>query len=507
MPPGGVGPHLLLAVAEEGPDALVPPDRVAHQIPVPHRVVGGPGDELEALLALAQRADQAFRGAAGELLVREKLGVADRERGLGGQTDQDGLVLIGEEPRGTVVDVEQALDAVVDEHRDRHLGLDAEAADALLVTIAGLGSAARVGGAQRAALQQHATAQTLPRPDAGVGERVVLGGGPVAEADRVAARHAQTDHRAVAAAELAGRLGHAAEHRLQIQRAADRAGELGQHLRLAPPPLLVREEARVLEGERGLVREGFRHLHRARVERAAGRVAQREHADQAVLGEQRHREDRAVRRLLEMPAELGARLHARVREHVARGDGAPLPHGQPDRARARLACRPPRGGGVVAAGDREGLQAPGVAVEPVHDRGPAAQQRAQALRDARGHHVGLETLGEQAADAGQGARLLDPRALALEQPGVVLLEAAETGQERVDIRRARTVQRPARSHGVAGKARSRPPPKSPTTLVFAGARLRKVSADGGKSAPAAQGPARCYHGRRRPAAHPFGRPP
>src|SRR6185503_20776417 len=63
VPPGDVGAHLVLAVAEESLDPLVPPHRVAHEVPVPHRVVGGAGHELEALLALAQRAHQPLRGA------------------------------------------------------------------------------------------------------------------------------------------------------------------------------------------------------------------------------------------------------------------------------------------------------------------------------------------------------------------------------------------------------------------------------------------------------------
>ena len=96
VPPGDVRADLLLGVAEEGLDALVPPEPVAHQVPVPHRVVGGARDELEALLTLAEGAHQPLRGAARDLLVREELGVADGERGLGGQARQDGLLLIGE---------------------------------------------------------------------------------------------------------------------------------------------------------------------------------------------------------------------------------------------------------------------------------------------------------------------------------------------------------------------------------------------------------------------------
>ena len=316
-----------------------------------------------------------------------------------------------------------------------------------MVAVAHSGLPEIVAGAHRPALQQHATAQPLAGPDAGLGERVVPRRGPVAEAHRVGAGHAQADHRPVAAAELASRLRHPAEHRLEVERAPDGAGEIGEHLRLPTTALLVREEARALESERGLVGEGLRHLHRARVEDAAGGVAQGEHPDQAVLGEQGHREDGAVRRLLQVPAELGARLHARIGQHVLGGDGAPLPDREADRARARLPRRPPVGGGVAGARDRERLQPAGMAVEPVDDRRAPADQRAEALRDARAHHGGLEPLGEEAADAGEGARLLEAGALTLQQAGVVLLEPAEPGASESDVGRAPAVQRAARSHG------------------------------------------------------------
>ena len=136
VPPRDVGADLLWRVAEDRGDPLVPPQRVAHQVPVPHRVVGGARHELEALLALPEGPDQPFGGAARQLLVREQLGVANREGGLGGQPDEDRLVLVGERAGGAVVHVEQALDAVLDEHRHRHLGTNAEPADALEVAAA-----------------------------------------------------------------------------------------------------------------------------------------------------------------------------------------------------------------------------------------------------------------------------------------------------------------------------------------------------------------------------------
>ena len=431
VPPGDVRPDLLLGVAEEGLDALVPPEPVADQVPVPHRVVGSARDELEALLALAEGAHEPLGGAARDLLVREELGVADGERGLGGQARQDGLVPVGEGPGRAVVDVEQALDAILDEHRDRHLGVDAEALDVLLVAVADPGIAEVVAGAHRAALGEDEAAEAPAGLDAGVGQRVVPRGGPVAQAHRVGAGHAQADHRPVAAAELLGRLGHPPEHGLQVEGASDGAGQLGEDLRLPPPVLLVREEARVLEGQRRLVGERLRHLHRARVEDAAGGVSHREHADEAILGQQGDREDRAIGRLLQVTAEIRAGLDARVREHVRRGDGPPLADGEPDRARARLAHLTPAARRIGRAGHRQRVEALRVRVEPIDHRGAAREEGAQALRDAQAHDVRLEALGEQPADAGERPRLLEARALPLQEARVLPLEAVQSRAERV----------------------------------------------------------------------------
>ena len=352
-------------------------------------------------------------------------------------------------PGRAVVDVEQALDAIVDEHRDRHLGVDAEALDALLVALADPGIAEVVARAHRAALREDEAAQAPAGLDAGVGQLVVPVGGPVAEAHALRAGHAQADHRSVAAAELLGRLGHASEHRLEVEGAADGAGQLGEDLRLPAPVLLLGEEARVLQGERGLVGERLRHLHRARVEDAAGGVAHREHADEAILGQQGDREDRAVGRLLQVAAEIRAGLDARVREHVRGGDGPPLADREPDRAGAWLAHLAPAARRIGRAGHRQRVEALRVRVEAIDHRGAAREERAQALRDAEAHHVGLEALGEQPADAGERPRLLEARTLPLQEARVVLLEAPQSRAQRAVLVSVRGVVRSQRSHRVS----------------------------------------------------------
>ena len=58
----GFKPRLEFAglVAKESEERLVPPERVRGDVPVPNRVIGGVGDELEALLTFAQRRLGAF---------------------------------------------------------------------------------------------------------------------------------------------------------------------------------------------------------------------------------------------------------------------------------------------------------------------------------------------------------------------------------------------------------------------------------------------------------------
>ena len=431
VPPRDVRADLLRGVAEQGAHALVPPQRIAHEIPVPHRVVGGARDELEALLALPQRPDQPLGGAAGDLLGLEDLGVADRDGGLRGQPHQDRLVLVGERAGRAVVDVEQALDAVVDQDRYHHLGDDPERGHLPLVVAADPRVAEVVVRPYRPALPEREAAEPLAGLDTDAGQVGVPRGRPVAQQHRVGVGDPQADHRAVAAAELLRGLGDPAQHGGELGRSSDRAGQVGEHLRLAPPPLLLREEPGVLEGDRGLVRQRFGELHRARVEDGAGRGAYREHADEPVLREQRHREDGPVGLLIHVRAQGRGNIHPRVREDVRARDGAALAHGEADRARTGLAHRTPARGrrrGPVRHRHRE--QVRGVVVEPVDDRGATAQQGAEALGDAPADHVGVEPLGQQPADAGEGPGLLQARALLLEQARVLLLEPAQAGMER-----------------------------------------------------------------------------
>jgi hypothetical protein len=61
--------------------------------------------------------------------------------------------------------------------------------------------------------------------------------GPEAEDHGVGARLAQRDPDHVAAAELAGALGHALQHGVEVQRGVDLAGEAAEHVGLVPAPL------------------------------------------------------------------------------------------------------------------------------------------------------------------------------------------------------------------------------------------------------------------------------
>jgi hypothetical protein len=339
--------------------------------------------------------------------------------------------VVGEHTGRAVIHVEEPLDAVVDEDRHRHLGLDAQPPDPFHVAGAETRIAQVVARAQGPALLEHLAAEPLAGLDPRRDELVVPRGRPVAEQHRIGLGHAQADHRAVAAAELLRGLGDPAEYGGELGRGPDRAGQVGQHLRFTPAPLLLREEPGVLEGDRGLVGEGLGQLHRARVEDGAGRAAHREHADEPVLGEQGDRQDGPIGPLHHVRVQGRRDVDSRVGQDVRAGDGAPFAHREADRARSDLPHPTP------ACGRRRGPvrhrhceQIRGVVVEPVDDRRAAANQGAEALGDAPADHVWVESLGQQPADAGQGARLLQACPLLLEKSRVLLLERAQADVER-----------------------------------------------------------------------------
>jgi hypothetical protein len=84
-------------------------------------------------------------------------------------------------------------------------------------------------------------------------------------------------------------------------------------------------------------------------------------------------------------------------------------------------------------------------VEPVDDGGSAPRERAEGFGDAKADHVGIEPLGEQPADRGERLRLLKPRPLVFEEPGVLPLERLQ-GAQGGDLLRVRVARRSHRIH-------------------------------------------------------------
>ncbi len=95
------------------------------------------------------------------------------------------------------------------------------------------------------------------------------------------------------------------------------------------------------------------------------------------------------------------------------------------------------------------MEALRVRVETIAHRGAAREEGAQALRDAQADDVGLEALGEQPADAGERPRLLEARALPIQEARILLLEAVQSRAERVGLVGARGAVGSQRSHRVS----------------------------------------------------------
>ena len=218
---------------------------------------------------------QALRRAAAVLAALVDAGVAERDRGLVGEPRQDGLIPIRERPRRAVVDVEQALDPAVDRDRNDQGGPDAVGLDEREVVLAEAGIAGVVLRPEGAAAPQHQAAEALARLDRHAGERVGEPG-RVAHERHLAVRLPERNHREVRAAELSRALGDGRQHRREVERGVDRPREVGDDLGLAPPPLGVLEQPRVLQGERRLVGEAREDRELVGREHASRDVGQRE---------------------------------------------------------------------------------------------------------------------------------------------------------------------------------------------------------------------------------------
>ncbi len=161
-------------------------------------------------------------------------------------------------------------------------------------------------------------------PDASAGlNRVVVGvavpsAGPVRDEHLGRPRPPARDPSQVALTQLPGAVGDLLQHRVEVERRVDGAGQVRQHLCLAPPLPSLFVEAGVAERERRLIGERRDEPQILLGEDAPAGVVDGERAEDLTPGRQRYAEPRAVG--VEPDALAGAlgRRDPRIGEEVGR---------------------------------------------------------------------------------------------------------------------------------------------------------------------------------------------
>ncbi len=138
---------------------------------------------------------------------------------------------------------------------------------------------------------EHEPARAAARLDHEALLRAPVLAGAVPHDDGAALRLAQRDAGEIAPAELLGAVHHALQDGGHVLRGVERAGQLGQHLRLAPLPARVDEEDRVVERHRGLHREPLEAREVLGPERDVHAPGHHQHAQEPVAAHEglRHR--------------------------------------------------------------------------------------------------------------------------------------------------------------------------------------------------------------------------
>ena len=178
--------------------------------------------------------------------------------------------------------------------------------------------------------------------------------------------------------------------RLSVRLPASAASSLG----LAAAACRLDEEVGVVEGHRGLAREGLRETQLLGIEDVIGVGADHERTDHALANDERHRETAPVAGLLDTRAHLGGQHDARIGAHVARGDERALAQRETDQPGAgrdhERAVR--NGAGIARHGHADQIARSLVDTEEDRRRGP--EQRLRAVHDAAGDALGIERLRE-----------------------------------------------------------------------------------------------------------------
>ena len=369
-------------------------------------------------LAVRQGALRGLGIRARPLFAREELGVVDGDGRLVGEPDEDALVVIGEGARSLVDREDQALDTSGDRDGHAHHGGDA-LLDCQWHVVAGEAPVVDVVvRASRPAGQQDLAAQALARLEAHAEPVPGRRPGPVAEHHRAGRRVVHGDARDVRVAQLLDGARDALEHHGEIEGLVHAARELGEQLGLAPPPLRLAVETRVLERERGLIGKSLEQRRVGVEEDPALAIGHAERPDDAPLHAQRYGEHRPLARGHRLRAHVRGDDDARVVEEIRRPHGAAIGDG---------AARDPRsrrhhvaGNGVHARGgaSRDGHERP-VRLDQAEPRRAHAEDRQDALDGSPAHVAHVEALGEVLGEPGQRLGLMLPPAGLVVEPGIV----------------------------------------------------------------------------------------
>jgi len=297
---GELSGEVATAEDERPDDAAV--SLVHHPHAHPRRVEEarrGRGDVLQHFVRVQRRRDQAVDlveraqplGELAGLAVEPR--VADGDGRVVGEAREHRLVLVGEAAERPVVGLEHALDPAVDDDGHGHRGDDPLHVDDGLVRPLDARIIAIVRGAERPAGDERHAAHALARLDPQRLERVRSV--PDARAGQRFRRPvlAEENARHVAGAEVARARAHALEHRGEIERGVDRAGDLGEDLGLAAAAVRLGVERGVADGRGRLREEALEQLVvvGAQPERLAAR--ERHHGEHRVVVDDRYGEEAA----------------------------------------------------------------------------------------------------------------------------------------------------------------------------------------------------------------------
>lgn len=216
----------------------------------------------------------------------------------------------------------------------------------------------------------------------------------------------QRDRAAVGVDRLGRAPGDGFQDLRQLEARGDRSGGVEHGLGSAPPPLALVVEARVLEGDRGVVGEGLQEVE-VGVRKATVTVGDRQDADQRAVHPQGSGGHRLGPEVGEPRAPLGREVDVGVGEVVVDTERPPFPHDPADQTHpgredvtGRQQVGPGAGDGQRDQRAIGGQQPQGghLDVEKCH----------QALDDAVCHGRRIEGFGEGAGQAGDLLRLAPP---------------------------------------------------------------------------------------------------